>query len=62
MQVNVVDSIIRRIDPSQNYQWKWLPSREKSGCLLCGIDIDIMDVGSFKEGKYMPHLNLSDKI
>lgn len=62
MQVNVVDSIIRRIDPSQNYKWKWLPSREKSGGLLCGIDIDTMDVGSFKEGKYMLHLNLSDKI
>jgi hypothetical protein len=29
--------------------------------LLCGIDINLYDVGSFKDGKYMLQLNLWDK-
>ena len=61
MQADVEDSLLRRFDPHQNYLWKWLPSRGRSGGLLCGIDINLYDVGSFKDGKYMLQLNLWDK-
>jgi len=55
------DSILRAFDPAQSYLWKWIPSRGKSGGLLTGINIDMLDVGTFKEGKYMLQMNLWDK-
>jgi len=53
MTDSIDDSILRAIDSAQSYLWKWIPSREKSGGLLTGINIDMLDVGTFKEGKYM---------
>lgn len=62
MQADIDDEIIRQIDPSQSYLWKWLSSNGKSVGILSGINIELMDVGSFKEGKYILQQNLWDKI
>jgi hypothetical protein len=52
MQADVEYNVPRRFDPGLSYLWKWIPSRGKYGGLLCGIDTNALDVGSFKEGKY----------
>ena len=62
MQEAIDDTIIRSFDPNQSYLWKWVPSRGKSGGILSGIKLDLLDVGTFKEGKYMLQLNLWDKM
>jgi len=61
MQADIDDRILRQIDPSQAYLWKWIPSRGKSGGILSGVRIELLDVGTFKEGKYILQLNLWDK-
>lgn len=61
MQQDIEDSTIRKIDPSQSYLWKWLPSNGKSGGILGGINLEYMDVGGFVEGEFMLQLNLWDK-
>ena len=38
-----------------------MPSRGKSGGLLSGINIDLLDVGSFCEGKFILQMDLWDK-
>ena len=62
MQAEIADSIIRQIDISHSYLWKWIPSQGKSGGILSGINLEYYDVGSFKEGKHILQLNLWDKI
>jgi hypothetical protein len=44
-----------------NYFWKWIPSRGKSGGILCGIKNDSLDVSAFKSGKYMLQFVLWNK-
>ena len=61
MTDSIDDSILRAIDSAQSYLWKWIPSREKFGGLLTGINIDMLDDGTFKEDKYMLQMNLWDK-
>ena len=61
MQADIDDSILRQFDPSQAYLWKWVPSKGKSGGLLSGVRLEFLDVGSFREGKYILQLNLWDK-
>jgi hypothetical protein len=61
MQENIEDKILRQIDPNQNYLWKWVPSRGKSGGILSGINLEIYDAGSFSEGNYTLQLTLWDK-
>ena len=62
MQVDKDDTIIRQIDVKQCYLWKWLPSKGKSGGLLCGVHTSKFDEGAFVEGnKLMLQLNLWDK-
>ena len=61
MQSNIDDYLLRKIDPSQEYIWKWIPSKGKSGGILSGVRLEHFDVGSFKEGKFVLQLNLWDK-
>jgi hypothetical protein len=61
MQENIDDGILRMVDPNQDYLWKWIPSRGKSGGMLNGINLDHFEVGGFVEGKYTLQLNLWDK-
>ena len=61
MLENVDDKILRKIDPNGVYLWKWIPARGKSGGILSGVNTDLMEVGSFFEGKYILQLNLWDK-
>jgi hypothetical protein len=61
MQESIDDGILRQIDPGQDYLWKWIPSRGRSGGILSGVNLQYFDVGSFMEGKYFLQLNLWDK-
>jgi hypothetical protein len=54
-------SFFRTLDPMNNYFWKWIPSRGKSGGILCGIKNDSLDVSAFKSRKYMLQFILWDK-
>lgn len=55
------NKLLERFDPSKNYLWKWTPSRGRSGGILSGIRVDMLDVGSFVEGKYILQMNLWEK-
>ena len=61
MVENIEDKILRKIDPKETYLWKWLPSRGKSGGILSGVNLEVLDMGSFHEGKYLLQLTLWDK-
>jgi len=61
MVENIEDKILRKIDPKETYLWKWLPSRGKSGGILSGVNLEVLDVGSFHEEKYLLQLTLWDK-
>lgn len=62
MIANYEDSVLRQFDLHQDYLWKWIPSKVKSGGILCGIKNEYFDVGSFEQGEFMIQLNLWDKI
>jgi exonuclease III len=55
-------SFFRNIDPGNNFFWKWIPSVDKSGGILCGVRYDVLEVQSVKLGNSMILLNLWDKI
>ena len=61
MQADIEDNLLRQIDPNQTYLWKWNASKGKSGGILSGVRMEVLDVASFKEEKYMLQLNLWDK-
>ena len=61
MQPKIYDNILRQIDPSQAYLWKWVASKGKLGGILSGVRMEVLDVGSFKEGGFILQLNLWDK-
>lgn len=61
MQEDIDDSTLRKIDPSQNFLWKWISCIGKSGGILVGINLEHLDVGSFIDGEFMLQLNLWDK-
>ena len=61
MQADIEDNLLRQIDPNQAYLWKWNDSKGKSGGILSGVRVEVLDVASFKEEKYMLQLNLWDK-
>lgn len=56
------DKIFKKFDPQQNYLWLCNPSKRRSGGILVGAKIELYDVGSFQQGKYMLQLNLWDKV
>ena len=58
---NIDDKILKKIDPNGISLWKWIPSRGKSGGILSGVNNDVLEVGSFIEGKYMLQMTLWDK-
>jgi len=61
MQANIADNLLRKIDPSHDYLWKWIPSKGRFGGILSGVRLGFYDVGSFKEGNFVLQLNLWDK-
>jgi exonuclease III len=58
MQESIEDKIIRSIDPNQEYLWKWISSRGRSGGILSGVNLELYDVGSFFERNFALQLNL----
>lgn len=50
----------RRIDPYNNFFWKWIPSAGKSGGILCGVKYETLEVQTVKLGEFMILLNLWD--
>lgn len=56
------DSLLRKFDANQDFLWLWNPSNGKSGGILVGIRRELYDVCEFKQGEYMLHVNLWDKV
>jgi hypothetical protein len=54
-------SFFRKLDPANNYFWKWTPSVGKSGGILCEIKIDSLDVNVVNHGKYILQFVVWDK-
>jgi hypothetical protein len=61
MQENIDNRTIKEIDPNNDYLWKWIPSKGRSGGILSGVNLEHFDVGAFAEGEYTLQLNLWDK-
>jgi hypothetical protein len=55
-------SFFRKLDPGDNYFWKWVPSVGRSGGVLRGVKNDSLEVNAFKAGRYMLHFVLWDKL
>lgn len=52
---------LRRLDPFGLFNWEWIPSRGKSGGVLCGVRHDTLDIISCTKGKYILQMVLDDK-
>jgi hypothetical protein len=37
MKKKYTEKFFKRIDPNRSYAWHWLPSKGRSGGILCGI-------------------------
>ncbi|KAG2590773.1 hypothetical protein PVAP13_5NG412800, partial [Panicum virgatum] len=61
MQQHIEDNVLRKIDPMNNYLWKWTPSNGRSRGILVGVSVERFDVGSFTEGEFMSQMHLWDK-
>ena len=55
-------SFFRKLDPNNNFFWKWVPSVGKSGGISCGVKNESLEVNAVKIGKYMLQFVLWDKI
>jgi hypothetical protein len=55
-------SFFRKIDPGNNSFWKWIPSVDKSGGILCGVRYEVLEVQAVKIGEFMILMFLWDKI
>jgi len=53
--------LLWKFDYNDDYLWLYNSSNGKSGGILVGVRIELYDVGSFQEGKYMIQVNLWDK-
>ena len=51
MQPKIDDNILRQIDPSQAYLWKWVAFKGKSGGILSGVRME----ASFCSGSREPY-------
>ena len=61
MKKSYTPAFFRQIDPYQKFHWEWIPSRGKSGGILCGLNKEKFDILTTKCGKYILQLNLFDK-
>jgi hypothetical protein len=55
-------SFFRKLDPGDNFFWKWVPSVGRSGGILCGVKNDSLEVNAFKAGRLILQFILWDKI
>jgi hypothetical protein len=37
----------------RNYVWRWMAPRGRSGGILLGVNLDVMDVGSIDDGDFL---------
>jgi hypothetical protein len=49
----MIRAFFRKIDPGNNFFWKWVPSVGKSGGILCGVKNDSLYVNAVKIGRFM---------
>ena len=61
MKKDFSSKFLRKIDPGQYFDWRWIPSLGKSGGILCGTKEDTFEVRSYETGKYIMKLELWDK-
>jgi exonuclease III len=62
MKKDYKQSFFRKIDPGNNFFWKWIPSIGKSGGILCGVRYEVLEVQTVKLGEFMILMFLWDKI
>jgi hypothetical protein len=53
--------LLRNFNYNDDYLWLYNSSNGKSGGILVGVRIELYDVGSFQQDKYMIQVNLWDK-
>jgi hypothetical protein len=46
----------------RNFVWHWTAPRGRSGGILLGVDLDVMDVGSIDDGEFFVKFRMSDKV
>jgi hypothetical protein len=55
------DKFFRLIDPQQQFFWHWLPSKGKSGGILCGIKKENFDIVKVEEKSFSVSVEVKDK-
>jgi hypothetical protein len=55
------DKLFRTIDPNHIYAWNWMPSKGKSGGILCGVKIEKFEVNKVNEYEFALSAEITDK-
>jgi exonuclease III len=61
MRKKYSDKFFRLIDPHQQFAWHWLPSKGKSGGILCGIKKEKFDIVKIEEKSFAVLAEVKDK-
>jgi exonuclease III len=61
MRKKYSDKFFRLIDPHQQFAWHWLPSKGKSGGILCGIKNENFDIVKIEEKSFSVLAEVKDK-
>jgi hypothetical protein len=61
MKQKFTEKFFRTIDPYQTYAWHWLPSKGKSGGILCGIKVERYEIIKVTEFDFALTAEIADK-
>jgi len=45
----------------RNFLWHWTEPHGRSGGILLGVDVDVLDIGSIEEGDFFVKFHLRNK-
>lgn len=62
LQKDYEEKLLKKFDPQQEYLWLYNSVVGRPGGILVGVKLDLYDVGSFQQGKFMLQMNLWDKM
>jgi hypothetical protein len=61
MKKSYIDKFFRIIDPNGNYAWHWLPSKGRSGGILCGLKKENFELIKVVDHEFAVEAQVLDK-
>jgi hypothetical protein len=56
-----MSSFLKNLCAGRNYLWHTMTPKGRSGGMLVGIDLQVLDIGAIDEGDFYVKFNLCDK-